>query len=356
MIDEKLKWMLEKVPEWMGGIEEGKDDIVISSRVRVARNIKGFLFPSAAAPEEMVRLYYRIEDVLRSLKSVNNLRIYPNWELDDLGRKFLIERHVASIDLFKRKEGSGVAMDERERVSIMINEEDHLRIQCIYENLKIEEAFIELMEIDDEIGSILTYAYNDRLGFITSCPTNLGTGFRISVLLHLPALFISGKVEEILREAISSGIMVRGYYGEGTEVRGNIFQFSTSQTLGRSEEEIMREFKLKIYEIVEKERNTRKELIEKNHTFLEDKIYRAYGILKNARMLSSIEVMDLTSYLRLGITIGMIKGMSYSILNEIMLFQQPAHLQYKFGRILKQEERDYLRSLFVRKKLGESGI
>lgn len=356
MIDEKLKWMLGKLPEWMNGELTRKDDIVISSRVRLARNIKGFLFPSVASPEELVRLYYRAEDTLRSLKTIHGVRIYPAWELDDLGRKFFVERHLASIDLFKKKEGSGIVVDELEKVSIMINEEDHLRIQCIYEDFKVEEAFIKLMEIDDEIGSMLNYAYNDTLGFITSCPTNIGTGFRVSTLLHIPALFVSGKIEEILKETISSGIMVRGYYGEGTEVRGNIFQFSTSQTLGRSEEDIVQEFKTKIYSIVHKEKEARKELIEKNHTFIEDKVYRAYGILKNARMLSSLEVMELTSHLRLGISLGIIKEISYSTLNEIMLFQQPAHLQFKFGRTLKQEERDYLRSLFVRRKLNESGI
>ncbi len=353
-MDEKLNYLLEKMPEWLN--TSSKDDIVISSRVRFARNIKGFLFPSIASPEELLRVYYRVEDALRSINIIEEIKIYPAWELDEIGSKILIERHLASRDLFKRKEGAGVAFDKSERVSIMINEEDHIRIQCIYEDFKIEEAFIKLIEIDDEIGSLLIYSYKDTLGFITSCPTNLGTAFRASVLLHIPALFISGKIEEILKELLSSGIIIRGYYGEGSEIVGNIIQCSTSQSLGKSEEEILEEFKIKIYEIVEKERKERKELIEKKYNFLEDKIYRAYGILKNARTLSTFEMVELLSSLRLGISMGILKNIDLTILNELMIFGQPGHLQYKAGRILSQEERDHLRSIFIRKKINEIGI
>jgi len=353
-MDEKLKYLLEKLPEWLNN--SSKEDIIISSRVRFARNIKGVLFPSVASQEELLRVDYRIEDVLRSIDIIEEIRIYPAWELDEIGSKILIERHLASRDLFKRKESAGLAFDKSERISIMINEEDHIRIQCIYENFKIEEAFIRLIEIDDEIGSLLTYSYKDTLGFITSCPTNLGTGFRASVLLHIPALFISGKIEEILKELISSGIIIRGYYGEGSEIIGNIIQCSTSQSLGKSEEEIIEDFKEKIYKIVEKEKKERKELIEKKYNLLEDKVYRAYGILKNARSLSAFEMIELLSSLRLGASLGIFKNIDFPILNELMIFGQPAHLQYKMGRILSQEERDYLRSLFIRKKVSEIGI
>lgn len=353
-MDERLNYLLERVPQWLNN--SSKDDIIISSRVRFARNIKGFLFPSVASPEELLRVYYRVEDVLRSINIIEEIKIYPVWELDEIEGKILVERHLASRDLFKRREGAGVAFDKSERVSIMINEEDHIRIQCIYEDFKIEEAFIKLIEIDDEIGSLLTYSYKDTLGFITSCPTNLGTGFRASVLLHIPGLFITGKIEEILKELISSGIIIRGYYGEGSEIIGNIIQCSTSQSLGKSEEEIIEDFKTKIYKIVEKERKERKELIEKNYNLLEDKIYRAYGILKNARSLSAFEMVELLSNLRLGVSLGIFKNIDFSILNELMIFGQPAHLQYKMGRTLSQEERDYLRSLFIRKKVSEIGI
>jgi len=346
--------MLNKIPEWLKSAS--KDDIVISSRVRLARNIKGFLFPSSASPEELLKIYYRIEDAIKSIDVLNGMISLPSWELDEIGKKFLIERHLTSFDLFKKDKGSGVLFDESERISIMINEEDHIRIQCIYEDFKIEEAFIKILEIDDEIGSILTYSYKESLGFITSCPTNLGTGFRASVLLHVPALFITGKIEEVLKDTISEGIIIRGYYGEGSEIVGNILQCSTSSSLGKSEEEIIEDFKSKIYKIIEMEKKERKELIEKKHTLLEDKVYRAYGILKNARKLSSFETMELISGIRLGINLGIFKNINYSLLNEIMIFQQPAHLQYKFERVLNQEERDYLRSFYIRKKLEEIGI
>jgi len=354
MIEERIKFMLNKLPEWLKN--SSKDDIVISSRVRLARNIKGFLFPPSASSEELLKIYYKIEDAIKSINMLEGIKSLPAWELDEMGKRFLVERHLATFDLFKKDKGNGVLFDESERISIMINEEDHLRIQCIYENFKIEEAFIKIIEIDDEIGSLLTYSYKEPLGFITSCPTNLGTGFRASVLLHIPALFITGKIEEVLKDAISKGMIIRGYYGEGSEIVGNILQCSTSSSLGKSEEEIIEDFKSKIYEIIDMEKRERKELIEKKHTLLEDKIYRAYGILKNARRLSSFETMELISGIRLGINLGIFKNISYSLLNEIMIFQQPAHLQYKFERTLDQEERDYLRSFYIRKKLEEIGI
>ncbi|MEN3045564.1 MAG: ATP--guanido phosphotransferase [Candidatus Hydrothermales bacterium] len=353
MVPDRFRWMSEKLPFWLRFVSPSYSDIVLSIRLRLARNLKAYHFPLFIDEEKKVQIFNLLKDALFSIDKLKNLEIYEIGELERIEKDFLVERHLISRDLLKGGRGSGLVIDMEERISIMLNEEDHLRIQVFYPGFMFEEAFMKIMEIDDLIGSTLEYAYSKKYGFLTSCLSNVGTGFRVSCLLHLPISFISGKIQDIFKFAITNDVTVRGYYGEGSEVMGNIFQFSSLRTFGKSEEDILSNFKNVVYRIIEIEREEREKFLKNSRDFIEDRVFRTIGIIKNARFLTSREVMEYASHLRLAAGMNIL-DISIEKINEIMLLNQPAHLQILYGKIMEEKERDKFRSMLIRTRLNLS--
>ncbi|MEN3044900.1 MAG: ATP--guanido phosphotransferase [Candidatus Hydrothermales bacterium] len=353
MVPDRFKWMSEKLPFWLRFVSPLYGDIVLSIRMRFARNLKGHNFPLFIDEEKKVKIFNLIKDALFSIDKLKNLKIYEIGELERIEKDFLVERHLISRDLLREGKGSGLAIDMDERISIMVNEEDHLRIQVFYPGFMFEEAFMRIMEIDDLVGSTLEYAYNGRYGFLTSCLSNVGTGFRVSCLLHLPVSFISGRIQDIFKFAASSDVTVRGYYGEGSEVMGNIFQFSSLRTFGKSEEDILSNFKNVVYRIIDIEKEEREKFFKNSRDFIEDRVMRTIGIIKSAKFLSSREVMEYASHLRLAAGMNIL-NINIEKINEIMLLNQPAHIQILFGKIMEEKERDKFRGILIRTRLNLS--
>ncbi len=353
MMLERFKWMSEKIPFWLRFVSPLYADIVLSVRMRLARNLKGHTFSLFLNEEKRVKIFNIIKDALTSIKELQDLKIYEIAELEEIEREFLLERHLVSRDLIKNGKGSGVCMDMEEKISIMINEEDHLRIQVFYPGFMFEEALMKISEVDELIGSIVEYSFSKKYGFLTSCPTNVGTGFRVSSLLHLPASVITGKIRDIIEYSFSNDITVRGYYGEGSDVLGNIFQFASLRTFGKSEEDILSNFKNALYKIMDMERGEREKLMKDSRELLEDRISRTIGILKSAKFLTSREVMEYTSHLRMGAGLNLI-DMNIEKINEVMLLNQPAHLQILFGKKMEEKERDKFRGILIRSRLNLS--
>jgi protein arginine kinase len=240
-----------------------------------------------------------------------------------------------------------------ETVSIMVNEEDHLRIQVLRSGLQLEEAWEQISKIDDALESKLDYAFHSRFGYLTACPTNVGTGIRVSVMLHLPALKLTGEIEKVFRAAKDMRLAVRGLYGEGTEATGDFFQISNQTTLGKTEDEIISDFKHQVIpRIIDYEHHARKTLVNDKTVQLDDKVFRALGTLRNARLLASEETLYLLSHLRMGVNLGRVKGIELATINELFLLTQPAHLQKIQGRKLEGDLRRAARAEYIRQRLN----
>jgi protein arginine kinase len=248
-----------------------------------------------------------------------------------------------------------VAVAENETLSIMVNEEDHLRVQVLRSGLQLEEAWDQINKVDDKIEASLDWAFHPRFGYLTACPTNVGTGIRVSVMLHLPALKLTGEIEKVFRAAKDMRLAVRGLYGEGTEATGDFYQISNQTTLGKTEEEIISDFKhLVIPKIIEYEQHARRMLRDDRTTQLDDKVGRAVGILRSARLIASEETLLLLSHLRMGVHLGRVKDIDLQTVNELFLLTQPAHLQKLQGRKLEGDVRRAARADFIRQRLGAS--
>ena len=282
---------------------------------------------------------------------MTNGRFLKADDLTSLDKDFLVERHLMS-PAFMQEDGSrALYISEDEQVSIMVNEEDHLRIQALTPGLGPTKAFTVASEFDNEIGKYLQYDYDSDFGFLTACPTNVGTGMRASVLIHLPGLVITKDIERMISRISKMGVVVRGFYGEGTDVLGNLFQISNQTTLGVSEKEILELISGVTRSIIDDEAKARERLLEEASDQIADKIWRAYGILKYARVLTSEEVMNLLSAVRLGVAIGLIDFVDISLINEILLLSQPAHLQKYYAKEMNIDGRDFVRAEMVREKL-----
>lgn len=328
-------------------------DIVISSRIRLARNIAGFNFVSSCSQEYQKQILEKLKDVLLKIDTGSKL-IYVNIDKSgQLERDFLVERHMISRQLSQSKAARGVVLAEDELFSAMINEEDHLRIQVLKPGLQLEECWQQISSIDCEIEKSVNYAFNSRLGYLTACPTNVGTGIRVSVMLHLPALKMTGHLEKFFNAARSMNLAIRGLFGEGTDAVGDFFQVSNQTTLGIREENIVNQFTQSIIpQAVRYEQIAREELTSNKSNLLNDKIYRALGILKHAQMISSHEALFLLSQLRLGINLGKLPDLTVQKINELFLLTQPAHLQVKNGGPLNPDERDELRAKIIRQSMN----
>jgi len=347
--------MVKTPAVWLSG-EGPTSQIVLSSRIRLARNISNCPFPSKADTDNREKVLSFIKSAIDKSPLLNQGIFVKCHQLDDLDRDFLVERHLISIEFRHCRDSSALFIGNQERVSIMINEEDHLRVQALQSGLDLRGANRRADKIDEELAGSLEFAFDPDFGYLTSCPTNVGTGMRASVLIHLPGLALTREIENVIAQITKLGLAVRGFHGEGSDVLGSLFQISNQTTLGRSEEDIIESLERVTQQIIEYEGNARHRLFKEAKDQIEDKIWRAFGILKFARVLTSEEVLNLLSAIRLGIGTETIKGVTLSQINEILALTQPAHLQKYFNRKMDPGERDRVRAELVRSKLsGQSG-
>ncbi|SKC87950.1 protein arginine kinase [Maledivibacter halophilus] len=338
--------------KWIDG-EGPQKDIIISSRIRVARNLEEFPFPIALTDEKSKEIIKKVSDSIIEGNTIlkNDFNLIGIDEISDNDKQVLIEKHLISPNLIERPKKSAVMINKDESVSIMINEEDHIRIQCLFPGFQLEEAWDLANKIDDIIEEDLKYAFDEDIGYLTSCPTNVGTGIRASVMIHLPALTITGYMNRIIQAVNQIGFTVRGIYGEGSESEGNMFQISNQVTLGRTEKEIIKTLIEVTKQITNKERDARATLIANNRVKLEDKICRSYGVLTNGRIMSSKEALKLISNVRLGIDMGIIKNIDVKAIDTLMVDIQAGILQKIYGKNLSANERDIKRANLIRDRL-----
>jgi len=326
-------------------------DVVLSSRVRLARNIRGLLFPGHASPAELESIVQHCETALHRFSIYEPDLFVRNQELTPLRAGYLTERHLISPDFLRLNQHKAAFILGDETLSVMINEEDHLRLQVLASGLDLGPVLKELQTFDDALGGELGYAFSEQLGFLTACPTNVGTGLRASVLIHLPGLVLSREIDKILRGALQVGLAVRGLFGEGTETKGNLFQISNQVTLGKSEEEIVEGVAKTTQDIIGYERKMRDYLLEKLKPEVEDKVFRADAVLRSARLLSSAEATNLLGVLRLGVTTGLLPKPDLRTLNELLILCRPSNLQVYFDQEMPSQERDARRAELVRARL-----
>ncbi|MGA4579636.1 protein arginine kinase [Limisphaera sp. VF-2] len=328
-----------------------QDRIVFSSRVRLARNLRGFAFPGWAKKPDRLQVYERVAAAVTGLPALQGCFCEALDRLSTLDKQLLVERHLISREHAAKSAGSGVVLNREETFCLMINEEDHLRMQSLRPGLQLREAWAELDALDTELESRLEYAFSPQWGYLTACPTNVGTGIRFSAMLHLPGLVLSEQINGVIQSVNKLGLAVRGLYGEGTEALGNVFQVSNQMTLGESEQTILEKIDKVLRQIIELEENARATLIEKNPKMVYNHIGRAYGILANAHIIASKEAMNMLSLMRLGVDLGMFPGVDRSLTDELFLLIQPAHLQLLHQEKLQAEERDILRADLIRNRL-----
>ena len=327
------------------------DRIVMSSRVRLARNVRDAAFPGWAKKPERVKILETIRPAVESLPEMKDAFSEAMDNLGALDKQILVERHLISREHAAKSSGSGLVLNREETFCVMINEEDHLRMQALRPGLQLRQAWNAIDHLDSELEKKLDYAFDGDLGYLTACPTNLGTGIRVSAMLHLPGLVLGEQINPIIQSVNKLGLAVRGLYGEGTEALGNIFQVSNQMTLGENEPAIVERLEKVLSQIIEHEENARQTLLEKKTKVVFNHIGRAYGILANAHSISSKETMNLLSLMRLGVDMGLFPGAERSLVDELFLVTQPAHLQKKLSDKLSAEERDLIRADMVRERL-----
>jgi protein arginine kinase len=327
------------------------DRIVMSSRVRLARNLRDAAFPGWAKKPERIRVLDLIRPAIESLPEMKGAFSDSMDNLSTLDKQMLVERHLISREHAAKSAGSGLVLNRDETICFMINEEDHLRMQALRPGLQLKQAWSAIDQADSALEKKLEYAFSSEMGYLTACPTNLGTGIRVSAMLHLPGLVLGEQINPIIQSVNKLGLAVRGLYGEGTEALGNVFQVSNQMTLGESEAAIVERLEKVLAQIIEHEENARGTLVEKKSKTVFNHIGRAYGILANAHSISSKETMNLLSLMRLGIDMGLFPGVDRSLVDELFILTQPAHLQKQHSEKLSAEERDLLRADMVRERL-----
>lgn len=337
---------------WMN--QEGPEsDIVLSSRIRLARNLKQFQFPTLSSEDESQKILDLFEEKFagHSFERIGHFELLKMHELEPIQKRVLVEKHLISPHLAEDSSFGGCLLSDNEEVSIMLNEEDHIRIQCLFPGLQLKEALNLANKLDDWIESEVDYAFDENRGYLTSCPTNVGTGLRASVMMHLPALVMTQQMNRIIQAIHQLGLVVRGIYGEGSEALGNIFQISNQITLGKSEEDIVNDLMSVVKQLIAQERAARESIYKTNQIKLEDRIFRSLGTLSYSRIITSKEAIECLSDVRLGIDIGMIQNLSRNILNELMILIQPGFLQQYSGGPLSPDQRDIRRATLIRERL-----
>ncbi len=341
--------------EWLRGTGP-ESDIVISSRIRLARNLAAFPFTNRASALQKAEIEKLVRDRITILGLVPPLSYITLAYMTSLDRQFLVERQLISRELANSEGPRGIALVPQETASLMVNEEDHIRVQVMRSGFDLDEAWQDIDRFDDALEDKVTYAFSEEFGYLTACPTNVGTGMRASVMLHLPALGLTKQIEKVFRALQKINLAVRGLYGEGSRASGDFYQISNQVTLGKSESTILAEIREVIPQIITYERQARTTLTRESRQALHDKVSRAYGTLKSATMMTSEETMELLSSVRLGINLQLLEdNITIPTVNELFIHTQPAHLQKLMGASLDGEERNSARARYLRSRLRECG-
>jgi len=348
----KLADLTHSAGEWLRGAGP-MHDVVISSRIRLARNLAAVPFLTQCTEQQQQDLERRLRDDILAAGIARNVLYVDIPAAGELDRKLLVERHLISRQHAEAPHPRGVALNCDETAAIMINEEDHLRIQVLRSGLDLRDAVGEINRLDDLLEGRLDYAYHVQYGYLTACPTNVGTGLRVSVMLHLPALKMTGEIEKAFRAAHDMRLAIRGLYGEGTEASGDFFQVSNQTTLGKTEEQIVEEFLAEmIPQFIEYERRARQALLTSRATAIDDKVQRSLALLRSCRLISSDETMYLLSLVRLGVNVERVRDVDLKTINELFLLTQPAHLQKITDKELSGKQRAEVRATYIRARLG----
>jgi protein arginine kinase len=348
-----LDSLISTTGEWLRGTGP-ESDIVISTRIRLARNLASFPFTNRATQHQKTEIESILRDRITKLDLPHPLRYMSITSLTPLDRQLLVERQLISRELANADGPRGVAFDQREAVSIMVNEEDQLRLQVMRSGLALDQTWHEIDHIDDLLEAKISYAWHDQYGYLTACPTNVGTGMRASVMVHLPALGLTRQLEKVFRSLQKINLVVRGLYGEGSRASGDFFQISNQITLGRSETTALSELQGVIAKILSYERQARAALLQEKRLELQDRVSRALGALQHATMMTSDETMELLSSVRMGINLGLLDDISMQTVNELFIQTQPSHLQKLVGGPLDGEERNAARARHLRTRLRQS--
>ena len=339
--------------EWLKGIGP-ESDIVISSRIRLARNVEGYPFRPKLSAEQLDELEQKLAAAIQSARMDEKAAYSKIDEFSEVDRQLLLERHLISRELANGEGARGVAVTSSENTSIMTLEEDHLRLQVLRSGLDLDSCWDEVNRLDDALEEHVTYAFDGELGYLTACPTNVGTGIRVSVMLHLPGLVLTQHIDRMFRSVTKINLVVRGLYGEGTQAFGDFFQISNQVTLGQSEHQIIEEFKQFVPRIIEYERKVRDKLLQDDRDRVEDRVSLACGTLRSARTISSEEAMEKLSMVRMGVNMGLIRDLEISVLNSIFVNAQPAHIIKRAGKALDAEERDIARARYIQGEMGRN--
>lgn len=349
-----LKELAGKCGQWLSGAGP-ESDIVISSRIRLARNLGEYPFVRRASDEEKTLIAKLAHGKIESLEDWKDIQQIDVQQLDDVDRQLLVERQLMSREMADSEGDRCVAVDPLERFSIMINEEDHLRIQVMCSGLDLESAWKRVDKLDNDLEEKLNYAFHEQLGYLTACPTNVGTGLRVSVMVHLPALVITREIEKVFRSLQKINVAVRGLYGEGSKFMGDFYQVSNQITLGKTEEDLLQTVAEVVPRIIEYERRARDYLVNESEQDLHDDVSRAYGILCTAKKISSEETLHYLSKVRMGVNLGLIRSIEMETVNKLFVHTQPAHLQKLHGTRLSVADRNIERAVFLQSHLVPKG-
>ncbi len=347
----KLDDLIHNTGQWLKG-RGAFSNIVMSSRVRLARNLSQRPFPNKARKKELGEILTTVQAAIESIPFFKKAIFFKINELDNVDKQFLIERHLMSHEHASNSEGKALVVSEEEVLSVMINEEDHLRVQVMQSGFNLDETWQIADTIDDSLSQKLDFAYSLHWGYLTACPTNTGTAMRGSVMLHLPALVMTKQINKVLAAISKLSFASRGFYGEGTQASGNFYQISNQVSMGHSEKDVLQNISGLIRQVIEQEEQARQALLVQNKPMLEDKIFRSYGVLKNAHIISSQETVELLSMVRLGVDLDIVKDVDRNAINELFIMIQPAHLQKIEGKKLSASERDTKRASLIREKIG----
>jgi len=349
-----LETLTNNVGEWLRGTGP-ESDIVMSSRVRLARNLPHYPFVSRASEQDRAEIEKLLRERIAMVPAGKDLHSIDVCHLEEVDRQFLVERQLISRELADAQGARSVAIDGREQVSLMINEEDHLRIQCMHSGLDLEGVWNQIRVVDDQIGQAVPYAFHPRWGYLTACPTNVGTGIRVSVMLHLPALVITRQIDKVFRSLHKISLAVRGLYGEGSQAMGDFYQISNQTTLGKTEEELLEQVGDVVPVLIDYERRAREFLVRETQQNVHDQVSRAYGILRTAQTITAEETMQLLSRVRMGVLLGLIGDVDISAINVLLVRTQPAHLQKLRGLELDTKDRNIERARYLRQHLEGNG-
>ena len=350
----KLDELANRSPEWLRGTGP-QSEIVISSRIRLARNLADFPFIRRCTEADRQAVEKAFREAAAAVPDFADLSFLNVADVTVLDRQFLVERQLISRELADAAGARGVYFDKQETCGFMINEEDHLRMQVMHSGLDMDSAWQQINRMDDLLSSKLNYAFHEKLGYLTACPTNVGTGMRVSVMLHLPALVITQQIEKVFRSLQKMGLAVRGLYGEGSQAMGDFYQISNQVTLGRGEEELVKQVGEVIPVMIDYERQARAFLVKESKKDLHDRVSRAYGILCTAQTISSEETLHLLSSVRLGVYLGLIQELEMPTINKLFIHTQPAHLQKLRGAELPSADRNVERAMYLQRHLQKRG-